>query len=112
VRCSVSPDPEALAKAIARARLNVRQAEAIAQDRAATAGIGRKVTRARPARTPIRSRSKKRLSDALGLVVTIAHRGKGGELKIRYKTLEQLDSVIRRIERANRIGRAAKVGLE
>jgi hypothetical protein len=31
--------------------------------------------------------------------VTIAHRGNGGEMKIRYKTLEQLDAVIRRIER-------------
>ena len=42
---------------------------------------------------------EKRLSDALGLAVTIAHRGSGGEMKIRYKTLEQLDEVIRRIER-------------
>ncbi|MEN3376787.1 MAG: hypothetical protein V7604_2142, partial [Hyphomicrobiales bacterium] len=33
----------------------------------------------------------------LGLVVSIAHRGKGGELKIRYKTLEQLDEIIRKI---------------
>ena len=44
---------------------------------------------------------EKRLSDALGLVVTIAHRGEGGELKIRYKSLEQLDDVIRRIERSD-----------
>jgi ParB family chromosome partitioning protein len=43
---------------------------------------------------------EKRLSDALGLAVAIHHRGQGGELRIRYKNLEQLDEVIRRLERA------------
>ncbi|MFL5002580.1 MAG: chromosome partitioning protein ParB, partial [Xanthobacteraceae bacterium] len=42
---------------------------------------------------------EKRLSDALGLVVTIEHRGDGGELRIRYRSLEQLDAVIGRLER-------------
>ena len=41
---------------------------------------------------------EKRLSDALGLVVGIDHRGKGGVLRVRYRTLEQLDEVIRRLE--------------
>jgi ParB family chromosome partitioning protein len=91
------PDPEALAKAIVEQGLNVRQAEAIAQERAATSG---KVTkpRARASKDADTAALEKRLSDALGLVVTIAHRGKGGEVKIRYKTLEQLDAVIRKIE--------------
>ena len=43
---------------------------------------------------------EKRLSDALGLTVAIDHRSKGGELRIRYRSLEQLDEVIRRLERA------------
>jgi ParB family chromosome partitioning protein len=34
----------------------------------------------------------------LGLVVGIEHRGKGGQLRIRYRTLDQLDDVIRRLE--------------
>jgi len=42
---------------------------------------------------------EKRLSDALGLAVSVEHRGKGGELKIRYRSLEQLDAVVRRLER-------------
>jgi hypothetical protein len=34
----------------------------------------------------------------LGLAVVIEPRGEAGSLTIRYKTLEQLDDVIRRIE--------------
>ena len=32
-------------------------------------------------------------------VVGIDHRGKGGVLHVRYRTLEQLDDVIRRLEK-------------
>jgi ParB family chromosome partitioning protein len=36
----------------------------------------------------------------LGLKVEIVHRGdKGGEIRIRYKTLEQLEDVERRLKR-------------
>ena len=97
-RCSASPNPEALAQAIVAQGLSVRQAEAIAQERAATAGKTA-TRRARGEKDADTLALEKRLSDALGLAVTIAHRGKGGEMKIRYKTLEQLDEVIRRIER-------------
>jgi hypothetical protein len=31
-------------------------------------------------------------------VVGIDHRGKGGVLRVRYRTLDQLDEVIRRLE--------------
>jgi ParB family chromosome partitioning protein len=92
------PDPERMAKAIVEQGLNVRQVEALAQESAAIAG---KIAKMRPrGEKDADTRAlEKRLSDALGLVVTIAQRGKGGEMKIRYKTLEQLDEVIRRIER-------------
>ena len=43
---------------------------------------------------------EKRLSDALGLTVSIEQRGAGGELRVRYRNLEQLDEVIRRLERS------------
>jgi ParB family transcriptional regulator, chromosome partitioning protein len=36
---------------------------------------------------------EKTLSDALGLLVSIAHRGDSGEIRIRYKSLEQLDAL-------------------
>jgi ParB family chromosome partitioning protein len=90
-------DPEAMARSIVEQGLNVRQVEAIAQERAAVAGKIRKAVH-RGAKDADTLALEKRLSDALGLAVTIAHRGKGGEMKIRYKTLEQLDEVIRRIE--------------
>ena len=93
------PDPEALAQVIVAQGLSVRQAEAVVQERATKSG---KVPTRRPrgAKDADTLALEKRLSDALGLVVTVAQRGSGGEMKIRYKTLEQLDDVIRRIERA------------
>jgi ParB family chromosome partitioning protein len=94
------PDPEAMAQAIVAQGLNVRQVEAIAQESAAKAGKVAK-PRQRGEKDADTVALEKRLSDALGLVVTIAHRGEGGELKIRYKSLEQLDEVIRRIERGD-----------
>ena len=94
------PDPEALAAAIVAQGLNVRQAEAIAQDRASQAGKTVKA-RARGDKDADTVALEKRLSDALGLAVTIAHRGNGGELKIRYKSLEQLDEVMRRLARSS-----------
>jgi ParB family transcriptional regulator, chromosome partitioning protein len=42
---------------------------------------------------------EKDLSEALGLVVAIAHHGEAGELRIRYKSLEQLDDVVRKLKR-------------
>jgi ParB family chromosome partitioning protein len=93
------PDPVALAREIIAQRLNVRQIEAIAQEQAERAGKS-----AKPRRRVVKDADtftlEKRLSDALGLAVAIEHRGKGGELRIRYKTLDQLDEVIRRLERA------------
>ena len=40
---------------------------------------------------------KRRLADALGLVVAIAGRGEAGEIRIRYSRLEQLDEICRRL---------------
>jgi ParB family chromosome partitioning protein len=44
---------------------------------------------------------EKRLSDALGLLIDIDHRGKGGVLRIKYRNVDQLDEVIRRLEQGN-----------
>ena len=40
---------------------------------------------------------ERRLSDTLGLEVTVDHRGEGGTLMIKYKDLDQLDSVLRKL---------------
>jgi ParB family transcriptional regulator, chromosome partitioning protein len=93
------PDPEALARAIVEKGLNVRQLEALTQERANKAGKAPKRVRPRVEKDADTLMLEKRLSDALGLVVTIEHRGEGGELRIRYRSLEQLDAVIARLER-------------
>ena len=40
---------------------------------------------------------EKRVSDALGLAVTVNHRDPGGSVQISYRNLEQLDEVMRRL---------------
>jgi ParB family chromosome partitioning protein len=89
-------DPEAMARAIIEKSLNVREVEALAQERAAVRGRPprRRLRRPKDADT---AALEKRLSDLLGLVVQIDHRGSGGELRIRYKSLEQLDGLCRRL---------------
>jgi ParB family transcriptional regulator, chromosome partitioning protein len=91
------PDPETLARTIVERGLNVRQVEAIAQERAAKAGKFAK-PRPRVRKDADTTALEKRLSDTLGLVVSIEHRGQGGELRIKYRNLEQLDEVIRRLD--------------
>ena len=89
-------DPEKLARQIIAKGLSVREVEALAQERAVARGKpGR--SRPRKAKDADTAALEKRLSDALGLVAQIAHRGSGGELRIRYKTLEQLDALCRRL---------------
>ena len=40
---------------------------------------------------------EKRVSDALGLKVTIDHRDPGGIVHIRYRNLDQFDEIVRRL---------------
>jgi ParB family transcriptional regulator, chromosome partitioning protein len=40
---------------------------------------------------------EQRLSDTLGLKVTINHKGAGGALQIKYRDLDQLDAVVRKL---------------
>jgi ParB family chromosome partitioning protein len=42
---------------------------------------------------------ERRLSDTLGLEVSIDHRGKGGTLHIKYTDLDQLDTVLKKLNR-------------
>ncbi len=91
-------DPEAIAKAIVEQGLNVRQVEAIVQESAAKSGR-KSVARTRVDKDADTRALEKRLSDALGLTVTLTHRGDGGELKIRYKNLDQLDDLVTRLDR-------------
>jgi len=90
-------DPEAVAREIVEKGLNVRQVEALGQEQAEASG--KKIrTHLRAIKDADTLALEKRVSDALGLVVGIDHRGKGGVLRIRYRTLDQLDDVVRRLE--------------
>ena len=95
------PDPIRVAKQVVEQGLNVRDVEEIAApgitDAQAEAARRRREPRAR---IPTPGRSKRRLHDVLGLDVSIEHKGKGGEVRIRYKTLEQLDGLCRRLNPA------------
>ncbi|HEV2562036.1 MAG TPA: ParB/RepB/Spo0J family partition protein [Rhizomicrobium sp.] len=86
-------DPEARAKEIVSGSLNVRQAEQHSKPK-----TGKAHTEvAKDADTKALESS---LTNVLGLKVQIMHKGDtGGELRIAYKTLEQLDDLIRRLNR-------------
>jgi len=87
------PDAEARAKAIVDSALNVREAE----QRSPTKSGKPKLTLVKDADTKALELS---LSNMLGLKVQISDKGaKGGELTIEYRTLEQLDDVIRRLSK-------------
>ena len=85
------PDPESAARDLIEGGLNVRQAE----------------QRSKPAKKPVKKALKDpniadleaSISNRLGLKVQVIHRGdKGGEIRITYKTLEQLDDLERRLK--------------
>jgi ParB family chromosome partitioning protein len=88
-------DPEEMAREIVDRGLNVRQVETLARERAK--GSGRAVSK-RAGKSSDTLALERRVSDALGLAVTIDHRGEGGMVHVRYKSLDQLDDVLRRLE--------------
>jgi ParB family chromosome partitioning protein len=92
------PNAEELAEEIVNRGLNVRQVEALARN------DGKK--QAKEMKPPRRTSKdantlalEKRVSDALGLVVSVDHRNGWGILHVHYRDLEQLDDIIRRLER-------------
>ncbi|HXY90692.1 MAG TPA: ParB/RepB/Spo0J family partition protein [Xanthobacteraceae bacterium] len=91
-------DPEGLAKMIVEQGLSVREAEARAQERPVARGKQTR-RRAKAAKSPDIRALERRLSDALGLAVEIVQRGAGGELRVRYKSLEQFEALSRKLGR-------------
>jgi ParB family transcriptional regulator, chromosome partitioning protein len=96
------PDAEKLAEEIVARGFNVRQVEAMARDAAEKNGKARGHARA-SGRSVGKSANltalEKRISDALGLAVSIDEGKRGGVLSIRYRNLDQLDDVLRRLEK-------------
>ncbi len=93
-------DPEFMAKKIVADGLSVRDIERIVQEEARG-----ETKSAVPAAKPKAAKDadtralEKALEEALGVTVTISHRANGsGEVKIGYKTLDQLDALCRRLK--------------
>jgi ParB family chromosome partitioning protein len=91
-----SDDPDRLASQIVDQGLNVRQVEALTQEQSERAGRVPK-QRERVEKDADTRALEKTLSDALGMIVTVDHRGAGGELRIRYRSLEQLEDLCQRL---------------
>ena len=94
------PNPEQIAHEIIDKGLSVRQLEAqMHKDAAAQAREAQREAKgyASSAKDADTRALEKRLSDALGLVVSVDHRGEGGTLRIKYRDLEQLDAVLKKL---------------
>lgn len=92
----------AVAKKVVEKGLNVRQTEALVRALKAPKSEGAKARSQDPDSDDEKDADtlalEKNISDCLGLRVSIEHRGeKGGQLRIEYKSLEQLDEVCRRL---------------
>jgi ParB family transcriptional regulator, chromosome partitioning protein len=83
--------PQELAEKIISLGLSVRQAEDL------TRGAGPKSKKPAPIIDADTRAMQKSLSEALGLAVTIQHKGESGQVTITYKSLEQLDEIARRL---------------
>jgi len=92
-------DPVQVAKRVIDEGMSVRQVEEIAQaDAGGSAKVAAKAAKPGKAEKDPDTRAlEKALQDVLGLTVSIDHKGQGGELRIQYKTLEQLDGLCRRL---------------
>jgi ParB family chromosome partitioning protein len=88
------PDPEAAAKKAVARGLSVREVEAMARaPEVKSVGAPKK---AAPKSADVRA-AERELADALGLDVSLTQKGEGGELTIRYASLEQYELLRRRL---------------
>jgi ParB family chromosome partitioning protein len=86
-------DPETKARELMAGGLTVRQAELRSVKKARKPG-------AQIAKDPNTVDLETHISNALGLKVQVVHKGdKGGEVRVSYKTLEQLDELTKRLSR-------------
>lgn len=82
-----APDPVAAALQVVDRGLNVRQAESLA--------ASRPTPPAQRVDDPETRSLERELAQHLGLQVAVQHNGKGGQMTIRYRDLDQLDGLIR-----------------
>lgn len=92
-------DAVGLARRVVAEGLSVRQTEALAHE----AGVPQRAPRAARAEKAAKDADtvalERRISDILGLQVSVDHRGDGGgTVTVRYRDLEQLEEILRRLE--------------
>ncbi|MFC7476200.1 ParB/RepB/Spo0J family partition protein [Dankookia sp. GCM10030260] len=86
-----APDAEILALQVVDRGLNVRQTEQLASQKPRDPST-------KPAQAPETVALERDLSGRLGLKVSIRHAGKGGQVSIAYRDLDQLDGLIRLLQ--------------
>jgi ParB family chromosome partitioning protein len=91
-------DAGAAAKRIVEEGLSVRQAEALAHEEGVPQRKPHKARATAVAKDADTLALEKRVSDVLGLKVSVDHRDPGGVVQIKYKDLDQLDEILRRLE--------------
>ncbi|MBY4608679.1 ParB/RepB/Spo0J family partition protein [Rhizobium sp. 9T] len=94
-----TPDPASLARTIVAKGMSVRDAEKLAQNNIKAQSEPQQTASRRDQKDSDTLALERTLSDALGLEVSINHKTSGGQIKISYKSLEQLEEVCRLLER-------------
>lgn len=87
-----APDPIGLALQVVDRGLNVRQTESLA------AGKLREPAAAPPPRDPDIAALEQQITERLGLRIAIRPAGRGGQVVISYRDLDQLDGVVRLLQ--------------
>jgi ParB family chromosome partitioning protein len=91
------PNAEALAHDIVARGLNVRQVEDLARESGRTSPKSGGTPRGKDPNTVA---LEKRVSDALGMSVSVDHKPDGsGSVRIKYRDLDQLDEIMKRLAR-------------
>ena len=86
-------DPDALARRIVERNLSVRAVEEIVRAQADARDTS-KPSRPRAEKDADTRALEKRIADRIGLAIDIKPKGGGGEMKLRYESLEQLDRLV------------------
>ncbi|EJC81872.1 ParB-like partition protein [Rhizobium leguminosarum bv. trifolii WSM2297] len=94
-----TPDPASLARTIVAKGMSVRDAERLAQNNIKAQSEPQLAASRRDQKDSDTLALERTLSDALGLDVAINHKTSGGQIKISYKSLEQLEEICRLLER-------------
>ncbi|MBY3051898.1 ParB/RepB/Spo0J family partition protein [Rhizobium laguerreae] len=92
-------DPASLARTIVAKGMSVRDAEKLAQNNIKAQSEPQQAALRRDQKDSDTLALERTLSDALGLDVAINHKVSGGQIKISYKSLEQLEEICRLLER-------------